>query len=356
MKTSTKTLYVPNPKVGYWSKPETKKPKMEEHHMEDGEDADEEERFPNESLVSRWEILEPGVQGHRRAALVPRGSGLTLGRHPSCDICVETSSVSARHCVITCLTGSKRDSLILRDLSSNGTYVNGIHLKDGEELGLSDGDVITLAARDGKAFEVRLCQVKKCEENGQAKKAQNTTEVSGVKRPAQATAGPTCPPFAKRRLRRKTKDPSWLPKDEEMVAPEQMDEEAQEPSVEEVAAAVLQAKGDGGPRLVDLTSGEVYYLPAQGCLSIGRRADCEVVIPRSVVSGRHCVLTCAQGCVQVEDESSNGTFVNETQVPKGFSLPQRIPLRDGDHIYLAQRDGPALLFLTGEDDEEDEDD
>lgn len=45
MKTSTKTLYVPNPKVGYWSKPETKKPKMEEHHMEDGEDADEEERF-----------------------------------------------------------------------------------------------------------------------------------------------------------------------------------------------------------------------------------------------------------------------------------------------------------------------
>ena len=30
----------------------------------------------------------------------------------------------------------------------------------------------------------------------------------------KATAGPTCPPFAKRRLRRKTKDPSWLPKDE----------------------------------------------------------------------------------------------------------------------------------------------
>ena len=45
MKTSTKTLYAPNPKVGYWSKPETKKPKMEENHMQDGEDADEEERF-----------------------------------------------------------------------------------------------------------------------------------------------------------------------------------------------------------------------------------------------------------------------------------------------------------------------
>ena len=51
MKTSTKTLYVPNPKVGYWSKPETKKPKMEENHMENGEDADEEERFS-------WDFLE----------------------------------------------------------------------------------------------------------------------------------------------------------------------------------------------------------------------------------------------------------------------------------------------------------
>ena len=47
---------------------------------------------------------------------------------------------------------------------------------DSTDFAKGDGDVITLAARDGKAFEVRLCQVKKCEENGQAKKAQNTTE------------------------------------------------------------------------------------------------------------------------------------------------------------------------------------
>ena len=45
-----------------------------------------------------------------------------------------------------------------------------------------------------------------------------------------------------------------------------------------------------------------------------------------------------------EDVSSNGTFVNETQVPKGFSLPQRVLLRDGDHIYLAQR-GSAIKTL-----------
>ena len=47
---------------------------------------------------------------------------------------------------------------------------------DSTDFAKGDGDVITLAARDGKAFEVRLCQVKKFEENGQAKKAQNTTE------------------------------------------------------------------------------------------------------------------------------------------------------------------------------------
>eukprot|EP00435_Cladocopium_sp_Y103_P039253 s747_g10.t1 len=69
-----------------------------------------------------------------------------------------------------------------------------------------------------------------------------------------------------------------------------------------------------GPRLVDLTKGEVYPLPEEGCVSIGQRQDCEVVIPRPGVSGRHCVLTCSPDGVQVEDdERSNGTFVNESQ-------------------------------------------
>lgn len=46
-------------------------------------------------------------------------------------------------------------------------------------------------------------------------------------------------------------------------------------------------------------------------------------------------------------------------VPKGFSLPQRIVLRDGDRIALAHRLGPSLLFLDvpqgREDDELDQD-
>eukprot|EP00435_Cladocopium_sp_Y103_P059818 s1127_g21.t1 len=364
----TKTLYVPNPRVGYWRKPEpvTQKPRQLPDQMEEEEEEWEE---PSPEMVSRWEILD---RRGARLALVPRGSGLTLGRHRGCDICVDTSSVSARHCLITCLTGSKRDSLILRDLSSNGTFVNGIHLKDGEELGLSHGDVITLATRDGQAFEVRQCQVKKGEDHMKPEEKRQAAadsqavpagQVSGVKRPAETPKDQSAP---SRRLRRKTKDPNW-------VAEAAKSQNHQEPTVEEVAVAVLHAKGNGqGPRLVDLTSGEVYHLPEEGCVSIGRRADCEVVIPRAVVSGRHCVLTCSPDGVQVEelqglrlaadsvclgqDESSNGTFVNEIQVPKGFSLPQRIPLRDGDHIYLASRDGPGLLFLTGEDDEDDEED
>lgn len=345
----TKTCYVPNPRVGYWRKPEpTQKPRQLPDQLEEEEEEWEE---PSPEMVSRWEILD---RRGARLALVPRGSGLTLGRHRGCDICVDTSSVSARHCLITCLTGSKRDSLILRDLSSNGTFVNGIHLKEGEELGLSHGDVITLATRDGQAFEVRQCQVKKGEDHMPGEKLQAAADfqavpaqVSGVKRPAEAPKDQSAPP---RRLRRKTKDPKW-------VVDAAKSQNHQEPTVEEVAVAVLHAKGNGqGPRLVDLTSGEVYHLPEEGCVSIGRRADCEVVIPRAVVRGRHCVLTCSPDGVQVEDESSNGTFVNEIQVPKGFSLPQRIPLRDGDHIYLASRDGPGLLFLTGEDDEDDEED
>ena len=58
--------------------------------------------FEEPQRVRRWEILDQG----RRVALVPRGSGLTLGRQSGCDIRVDEAAVSSRHCVLTCLTGN----------------------------------------------------------------------------------------------------------------------------------------------------------------------------------------------------------------------------------------------------------
>ena len=48
---------------------------------------------------------------------------------------------------------------------------------------------------------------------------------------------------------------------------------------------------------------------------IGRRRDCNLCIPSSEVSRRHCLLQFQDGCLTVEDLNSiNGTFLNEERL------------------------------------------
>lgn len=133
------------------------------------------------------------------------------------------------------------------------------------------------------------------------------------------------------------------------AADEGQDDKAGEADTEEkIALAVLAAAMDGNakqPRLVDLSSGTVYQLPRDGVFVIGRRYDCDLVIQEQNVSSRHCVLYCSGGGAKIEDLSTNGTFVNDTRVPKGFTLPQHVALMEGDHVTLAHRGGPCLLFV-----------
>jgi len=98
-------------------------------------------------------------------------------------------------------------------------------------------------------------------------------------------------------------------------------------------------------RLVDLSTGMVRTLPHDGVVAIGRCAGCEIILNFPVVDSRHCVLMCSDGQVYIEDVGDQGTFVNDTQVPKGNFLPQRIILRRGDTLALADPDGPKFLFL-----------
>ncbi|HEY9423105.1 MAG TPA: FHA domain-containing protein, partial [Thermoanaerobaculia bacterium] len=65
-----------------------------------------------------------------------RPEGATLGRHPSCTLCLPDQSISRQHCELTPEGGSFR----LRDLgSTHGTFVNGLRI--GERL-LEPGDFI----------------------------------------------------------------------------------------------------------------------------------------------------------------------------------------------------------------------
>lgn len=82
-----------------------------------------------------------------------------------------------------------------------------------------------------------------------------------------------------------------------------------------------------------------YLLPSQGAVTIGRRATCTIVCGDGAVSGVHCVVTVVgrgsaqeqPGC-QVEDRSTNGTFVNDVRVGKG----QCVQLAHGDIISLTK--------------------
>jgi pSer/pThr/pTyr-binding forkhead associated (FHA) protein len=65
---------------------------------------------------------------------------IVVGRHHDCDVRVDSSRVSRRHC---CLLLS-HDEVVIRDLSSmNGTWVNGQRveagaaLRHGDELGIA---------------------------------------------------------------------------------------------------------------------------------------------------------------------------------------------------------------------------
>jgi len=63
---------------------------------------------------------------------------LLLGRHPECDIQIDSRKVSRRHCCIA----QVGDYLIVRDLgSTNGIRINGVRVLEGR---LNNGDELTI--------------------------------------------------------------------------------------------------------------------------------------------------------------------------------------------------------------------
>src|SRR5215468_10705227 len=65
---------------------------------------------------------------------------LLLGRHPECDIQIDSRKISRRHCCIALVN----DYLIIRDLgSTNGIRINGIRIQEGK---LRADDEVTIGS------------------------------------------------------------------------------------------------------------------------------------------------------------------------------------------------------------------
>jgi pSer/pThr/pTyr-binding forkhead associated (FHA) protein len=100
----------------------------------------------------------------------------------------------------------------------------------------------------------------------------------------------------------------------------------------------------GGTLLVVVegpTPGQAYPLRANTC-TIGRHQGCTVVLSSITVSRQHATIT-RQGNLfyVVDNQSSNGVYLNGQKVPSG----QNCPLRSGDMLRLGEF---LLLFKHDE--------
>ena len=63
---------------------------------------------------------------------------LLIGRHPECDIHIDSRKISRRHCCIA----QVQDYLVVRDLdSTNGVRINGVRVQEGK---LRPGDELSI--------------------------------------------------------------------------------------------------------------------------------------------------------------------------------------------------------------------
>ncbi|MFB6263541.1 MAG: diguanylate cyclase [Bradymonadaceae bacterium] len=102
---------------------------------------------------NRVEHLQTGYEGQEDACIIVisgsqvgrmvklGGGGVTLGRHPTCDLELDDLGVSREHARVE----RDDDSVYIQDLdSSNGTFLNGREIERRREL--SDGDKLSVGA------------------------------------------------------------------------------------------------------------------------------------------------------------------------------------------------------------------
>lgn len=78
--------------------------------------------------------------------LIPRKpAGVLVGRSSTCDVRIAGLDISSRHCQFSLSSNSRQEFLMLTDLSSNGTGVNGEILGRGTTVLLRSGDKISFA-------------------------------------------------------------------------------------------------------------------------------------------------------------------------------------------------------------------
>lgn len=101
-----------------------------------------------------------------------------------------------------------------------------------------------------------------------------------------------------------------------------------------------------GGRLVSLTDGREYAIPAKG-LTLGREASCDVVISSGEVSRNHAEIAAGPDGYYVIDTSTNGVWVSGRRVEGTQTLGRSDVLKMGNEEFRFYADKAAAVASAG---------
>lgn len=211
-------------------------------------------------------------------ATIPDG-GLTVGRDPESGLVIRGKDVSRRHAVMH----ASIQGYVLRDLSTNGTYVNGRRVDGSQVLGMRD--VIRIGDEEFR-FEADPASY------------EPSAELRG-RDLAMPPETPTHPSL----------------------------ERPTEPRLDAIRLlATLEVISKGALR-------GTRFRVERPVVHLGRAPRNDVRLPDSSVSDSHVTLTQRKGAWVVLDRgSTSGTYVNGHRVAGERALPDNCALRTGDVI------------------------
>jgi pSer/pThr/pTyr-binding forkhead associated (FHA) protein len=212
------------------------------------------------------------------AATTIWGTGLVIGRAPDSDLVIPAREVSRRHAVIR----PSRQGYVLRDLSTNGTFVNGRRVAESQLLGM--GDIIRIGDEELR-FEADPASL----EHG--------AEPPGARQ--------LSPPGAAAAAYSSLAEPPTAPRTSAMLL------------------ATLEVV-DGGA-----LEGTKFRLE-HTLIRVGRDPGNDVQLEDRTVSGSHATLLCRDSAwVLVDHTSTNGTYVDGERVRGERQLAGVVKVRFG---------------------------
>ena len=274
--------------------------------------------------LDRWKNMSAPAPGPLKTWLV--------GSAPECEICLNSASVSGRHCRLT----QYPDSYVLEDLgSTNGTYVNGYRLSPNSPVYLTRTDNVTLGQKtafpwpsDGQASRsggsnrsdsqdrqtvtigrdpesvVRLDYPMISWNHARILRAGNAFVIEDL----QSTNGTSL-----NRIDNRITRSELQPTDDVYFGSYKM-------PASRLLAGKHITKGDSAFELVNFKGDHMV---------VGRDPACEYPLDFPMISWRHAQFQrTAQGIVVEDLGSLNGTYIN------GARISGKVPLKPGDEVGL----------------------